>query len=177
MLGSGSGIFRRFLAIAFVEAINASRGIDQLLFSSKERMARGTDFDVQVTFASRAGLECFAASAGDRDFNVFGVDSWFHLLLRHSPIAAPGRIFQTFYDRGAERHRQVYRGISLQRRKDVKSGSSAASGLPLRLCAFAGKVLRISFPKHAFSVALNARIPGFESLLCKAAISLRDFHP
>ena len=107
MLGSGSGIFRWFLAITFVEAINASCGIDQLLFSGKERMASGTDFDVQVTFASRAGLECLAASAGDRDFNVFGVDSWFHLLLRHSLIAAPGRIFQTFYDRGRGQERQA----------------------------------------------------------------------
>ena len=102
MLGSGSGIIGRwFLAITFVEAINASCGIDQLLFSGKERMASGTDFDVQVTFASRAGLECFAARAGDRDFSVFGVDSWFHLLLRHSLSAAPGRGFQTFHDRGS----------------------------------------------------------------------------
>ena len=57
MLGSGSGFIRCFLAITFVEAVNASCGIDQLLFSGKEWMASGTNFDVQVTFASRAGLE------------------------------------------------------------------------------------------------------------------------
>jgi hypothetical protein len=40
-----------FLAVALVEAIDASCGIDQLLFTGKERMASGTDFNVQVTFA------------------------------------------------------------------------------------------------------------------------------
>ena len=96
MLGSGSGISRWFLAITFIEAVNASCGIDQLLFSGKERMASGTDFDVQVTLASRAGLESFAASAGDRDFSVFGVDSWFHyffVTLYQRPQAA---FFQRF---------------------------------------------------------------------------------
>ena len=95
MLWSSRG-FGRLLAITFVEAIDASCGIDQLLFSGKERMASGTDFDVQVTFASRAGLESFAASAGDRDFNVFGVNSWFHLL--HSLSAAPSCSLQTRHD-------------------------------------------------------------------------------
>jgi len=42
----GSG----FLAIALVEAIDASSGIDQLLFTGEERMASRTNFDVQITF-------------------------------------------------------------------------------------------------------------------------------
>ena len=42
----GSG----FLAIALVEAIDASCGIDQLLFAGEERVASGADFDVQVAF-------------------------------------------------------------------------------------------------------------------------------
>jgi hypothetical protein len=111
MLWSGGRVSRSFLAITFVKAIDASCGIDQLLFPGKERVASRTYFDVQVTFASRASLERFAARAGDRDFNVFGVNSWFHLLLRHSLSAAPGRNFQTFYDMWTVRYRQVYRGF------------------------------------------------------------------
>ena len=39
-----------FFAVALVEAIDASCGIDELLFTSEERVASRTDFDVQVTF-------------------------------------------------------------------------------------------------------------------------------
>ena len=42
----GSG----FLAIALVEAIDASSGIDQLLLSGEERMASRANFDVQIAF-------------------------------------------------------------------------------------------------------------------------------
>ena len=94
MLWRCGGFSRWFLAITLVKAIDASCRIDQLLFARKERVTSGTDFDVQITFASRARLERFAASAGDCNFNVFGVNSWFHLLLRHSLSAAPGRIFK-----------------------------------------------------------------------------------
>ena len=71
----GSG----FLAIALVEAIDASSGIDQLLFAGEERMARGTNFDVQVAFLGRARRERLAASAGNSYIDVFWVNSWFHL--------------------------------------------------------------------------------------------------
>ena len=67
-----------FFAVALVEAIDASCGIDELLFTSEERVASRTDFDVQVTFLGGAGLECLAARAGDGYFDVFGVNSWFH---------------------------------------------------------------------------------------------------
>ena len=146
MLWSSRG-FGRLLAITFVEAIDASCGIDQLLLPGKERVASGTDFDVQVTFASRASLERFAASAGDRDFNVFGVNSWFHLLLRHSQSAAPGRNFQTFYDMWTMRYRQVSKEFSTQRRKDATFrtfGCRRSSFASLRLCV--GNSL-YSFPK------------------------------
>ena len=72
----GSG----FLAIALVEAIDASCGVDQLLLAGKERVASRTNFDVQVTFLGRASLEGLAARAGDGDINVFWVNSWFHLI-------------------------------------------------------------------------------------------------
>ena len=80
MLGSGCAVGGGFLAIALVEAIDASRGIDQLLLAGKERVASRTDFDVQVTFLGGASFEGLAARAGNRDFNVFWMNSWFHLI-------------------------------------------------------------------------------------------------
>ena len=78
MLGSGCAFGGRFLAIALVEAIDASCGIDQLLLAGKERVASRTNFNVQVTFLSGASLERLAARAGDGNINVFWVNSWFH---------------------------------------------------------------------------------------------------
>ena len=78
--GRGFGFGSGFLAVTLVEAIDASCGIDQLLFTRKERMASRTNFDVQVALASGAGLERLAARAGDGNFNVFGMNSWFHLV-------------------------------------------------------------------------------------------------
>jgi len=93
MLGSGCVFGGGFLAVALVEAIDASCGIDQLLLAGKERVASRTNFDVQVTFLGGASLERLAARAGDGDINVFWVNSWFHLITlsrRH-----PGPQFQT----------------------------------------------------------------------------------
>lgn len=70
-----------FFAVTLVEAIYASGGIDELLFTGEERVASRTDFDVQVTFLRGASLECFAARAGDVYFDVFRVNSRFHLTL------------------------------------------------------------------------------------------------
>ena len=75
---SGSVFGCGFLAVPFVKAIHASGGIDQLLFSGKERMAGRTDFDVQVALFGGAGLERLAAGAGNGYLNVFRVNSWFH---------------------------------------------------------------------------------------------------
>ena len=89
----GSCVFGRwFLAVALVEAIDASRSIDQLLFAGKEGVASRANFDVQVALLGRARLKRLAASAGNIYFDVFWVDSWFHLITfyrRHT-----GRIFK-----------------------------------------------------------------------------------
>ena len=77
MLSRGRGL-GGFFAVTLVEAIDASCGIDELLFTCKERVASRTNFDVQVTLLGGASLECFAARAGDGYFDVFGVNSWFH---------------------------------------------------------------------------------------------------
>ena len=84
MLGSCCAFGGGFLAIALVEAIDASCGIDQLLLAGKERVASGTNFNVQVTFLGGASVERLAARAGDGNINVFWVNSWFHITLRHS---------------------------------------------------------------------------------------------
>ena len=89
MLGSGCA-FGWFLAIALVKAIDASCGIDQLLFSCKEWVAGRTNFDVQVTFLSRASRERLAAGAGNCYIDVFWMDSWFHLTL---PIDGSAAVF------------------------------------------------------------------------------------
>jgi len=89
MLGSGCAFSGGFLAVALVEAIDASGGIDQLLLAGKERVASGTNFNVQVTFFGGASLERLAARAGDGNINVFWVYSWFHMLtLSRRPRAA-----------------------------------------------------------------------------------------
>ncbi len=80
MLGSGCAFGCGFLAIALVEAIDASRRIDQLLLAGKERVASRTNFNVQVTFLGGASLERLAARAGDGNIDVFWVNSWFHLI-------------------------------------------------------------------------------------------------
>jgi hypothetical protein len=78
---SGSRGFRRwFLAVALVEAIHASRGINQLLFAGKERVTSRTNFDVQVALFGGTSVERFAASAGNSYIDVFWVNSWFHLI-------------------------------------------------------------------------------------------------
>ena len=84
MLWSGRAFGGRFLAVPLIKAIDASSGIDQLLLTREERVASRTNFDVQITFAGRAGLEGLAARAANGYFNVFGMNSWFHLTLRHS---------------------------------------------------------------------------------------------
>ena len=70
----------RFLAIATVKSIDAARRIDQFLLTSKERMARRTDFHVQIFLFGRARLETLATRASDCYFFVFWVNSGFHFL-------------------------------------------------------------------------------------------------
>ncbi len=80
MLWGGRGFGGWLLAIALVESIYASGGVDQLLFAGEERVSSRANFDVQVALLGRAGLECIAASAGNSYIDVFWVNSWFHLV-------------------------------------------------------------------------------------------------
>src|SRR6185503_12803423 len=177
MLWSGGGFGSGFLTVTLVKAIDASCGIDQLLFTRKERVASRTDFDVQVTLLGGASLECLAARTADGDFNVFGMNSWFHFLLVtlywSLSIGGSRPRFQTRYDRCRSAGSSSLEGDFLakaQRRKD--------DFLTLRLCAFARKTLRIPFPKHAVRISLNRSIYRceFEALRSQAAVGLIDFH-
>ena len=127
-----------FLAVALVEAIDASSGIDELLFTREERVASRTDFDVQVTFFGGASFESFAARTTDGYFNVFGVNSWFHT---RAIIGSYIRIVKFGEDLDAK----------AQRRNET-------TGLTLRLCVFASKVLRIPLPEDTVGIALDCSI-------------------
>src|SRR6185436_565628 len=70
--------FWLFLGIAAVKSVHAARRVDQLLLASEERMARRTNFHVQIVLLGRARLETFATGAGDRYLFVFWMNSGFH---------------------------------------------------------------------------------------------------
>ena len=70
----------RFLAIATIESIYSSGGVNQLLLAGEKWVTGGANLDVQIIFPRRAGLKSFATCAANGYFFIFGVDSWFHLL-------------------------------------------------------------------------------------------------
>ena len=87
---SGLGLLRALIhTVALVEAFDSACRIDQLLLSGKERMASGAHLQPDFRF-SGAGLKLVPTSAGDRDFIIFGMNSFFHfnLINRRTPIRA-----------------------------------------------------------------------------------------
>jgi len=64
-------------SVPALEPLDAARGIDQALLSGVERMALGTDFDVEFAHR-RAGFKSVAASAGNHAATVNGMDCGFH---------------------------------------------------------------------------------------------------
>ena len=90
-----SGRLRRGLfTIALVEAIYAAGGVNELLFTGKERMASRADFYVQLAFFRRASLKCFSARTGNANFGVFRMDSRFHYFFSRLYRRRPGRKFK-----------------------------------------------------------------------------------
>src|SRR5438105_10419960 len=77
----GHRLSSRLLAIAPVETVHASRGVNQLLLAGKKRMASRTNLNVQITFACRARLKTLATSASHGHFLIFRMNSGFHFLL------------------------------------------------------------------------------------------------
>ena len=79
----GSGLFRGrgafgFFTVALVEAVDTSRGINELLLAGKERVAVRADFDVQVLAQRRAGPEGVPAGTDHRDLVVIRMYFSFH---------------------------------------------------------------------------------------------------
>ena len=77
---NGSGSFRARFVVFLVELLNASGSVHDFLCSGIERVALGTDFNVQYRLAySGLGLECVAAAAGYCDLGILRVYVGFHL--------------------------------------------------------------------------------------------------
>ena len=67
--------------VALVEAVNASRSVNQLLLAGEKRVASGADFNVQVAFFGGACLKSFAAGAGNGYLGISWMYLWFHCSL------------------------------------------------------------------------------------------------
>ncbi len=63
--------------VLLLEAIDATLGVDELVFSREERMAVGTNFHVK-TAPGRFGLDAVATGADDAGWRVNGVNFLFH---------------------------------------------------------------------------------------------------
>jgi hypothetical protein len=76
-LGWGFGLN---FAVSPLEALDASGGIDQLLLSREEGVARGTHFQPYFGLGG-AGLKLVAASAGYQHIVILGMNRFFHFNL------------------------------------------------------------------------------------------------
>jgi len=73
----------RSLAVATIESIDATRGVNQLLLAGEKRMASRTNFYVQIALLGRTCLKTFAARASYRDFAIFRMNSSFHFAITY----------------------------------------------------------------------------------------------
>ena len=76
----GIGVLLAGAAISktFLEAINATATVYNLLLASEERVAVGAHIDMQICTKSGACLDGVATTAGGRHGFVFGMDIRFH---------------------------------------------------------------------------------------------------
>src|ERR1044072_646878 len=81
LLGGRSCFRRGFLAVALIEAIDASGRVHQLLFAGEKWMGSRANFHMQVAFFGRTSLKRFPAGAGNCDFAVCWMNFWFHCSL------------------------------------------------------------------------------------------------
>ena len=65
-------------AVALAELVHATAAVDDLLLARIERVAAGTDLDLQVLAERRARLEGVAAGAGDRYQRVLRMNVSLH---------------------------------------------------------------------------------------------------
>jgi hypothetical protein len=85
----GSGAF----AVLLAEAFNTTSGINNLLLAGIKRMAGRTNFNVKRLAIGGAGRKNIATAAGDIDFDVVRVDSFFHFVSSFSarPVTLASR--------------------------------------------------------------------------------------
>jgi hypothetical protein len=74
------------------EFLNATCGVHDLLLAGVERMALGTDFDVEIATSGGAGLELVAATAGDSHVRIIWMNIGFHARVSFSSFWAKGAI-------------------------------------------------------------------------------------
>ena len=74
----GFGLAGVALGILAAEALDASRGVHQLLLAGKERMAVGADLNADVALVRGTGRKVVATRAVDLYLIVCGVNSSFH---------------------------------------------------------------------------------------------------
>src|SRR5512145_2104625 len=60
-----AGLGERALAVALLETLDTTAGVDDLLFPGEERVALVAELDVHVPRLRRAGLEGVTARTGD----------------------------------------------------------------------------------------------------------------
>jgi hypothetical protein len=84
--------FRRH-RISLAELIDATAGIHNFLLAGIERMAVGTNFDLQILANGRASLELIAAGTSDRDDFIIWMDAGFHGNLDMSVAAESTSLF------------------------------------------------------------------------------------
>jgi len=75
------------LFILAAEALDASGGVDQLLFAGEKRVAVGADFQMNIALMRGSGGKRVPAGTHDADFVVCGMDFFFHL---GSSFESPG---------------------------------------------------------------------------------------
>ena len=71
-------LIRFFLRVLAAEPLHAAGGVEQLLFASKERMAIGADFYVNIALMGGAGSETMSTRALNPYFVVCGMNSCLH---------------------------------------------------------------------------------------------------
>jgi hypothetical protein len=76
-----------FARVAFIEAIDAPRSIDQFLFARKERMTVRADFDMKIAFARRPRLKTDATCASDRYLMIIRMNALLHYFLAFRKFA------------------------------------------------------------------------------------------
>ena len=74
-------------SVLLAEFVDASAGVDDLLFARVERVAVRADFDLQVVSERGTRDERVPAAAGHGGLFIFGMDAGFHGFER---ISAPG---------------------------------------------------------------------------------------